>query len=110
VLVEFSPDKAAYRACLLSRVLRQQLSDHCRPAAPRTVETNQLGFTHQKFQYYQGVRVEHACNSSVHAKGGASESISGDLRKSRLEHYAHVDESTALDRALASVGARKYMW
>ena len=50
-------------------MLRQQLAlteaDQLRSAR---AETDQLGFTHEKFaQYYQGIRVEHA-DYTVHAK------------------------------------------
>ncbi|MDO7845113.1 M4 family metallopeptidase [Hymenobacter sp. M29] len=113
VLVQFSPEgKAAYRGVSGDQVLRQQLAltnaDEMRVA--RT-ETDQLGFTHQKFaQYYQGIRVEHA-DYTVHAKGGTVESISGDFEKiSGLNTTPGLTASTALGRAMAHVGATKYMW
>ena len=113
VLVQFSAEgKAAYRGVEGSQVLRQQLAltseDQMRSAR---VESDQLGFTHEKFaQYYQGVRVEHA-DYTVHAKGGTVESISGDFEKiSGLNTSPTLSASAALDRALAHVGAQKYMW
>ena len=113
VLVKFSAEgKAAYRGVAPEQVLRQQLalgtSDQFRAAR---VETDQLGFTHEKFaQYYQGVRVEHA-DYTVHAKGGTVEAISGDFEKiSGLSTTPSLSASAALTRALAHVGATKYMW
>ena len=113
VLVQFSAEgKAAYRGVEGSQVLRQQLAltseDQMRSAR---VESDQLGFKHEKFaQYYQGVRVEHA-DYTVHAKGGTVESISGDFEKiSGLNTTPSLSASAALDRALAHVGAQKYMW
>ena len=113
VLVQFSAEgKAAYRGVEGSQVLRQQLAltsqDQMRSAR---VESDQLGFTHEKFaQYYQGVRVEHA-DYTVHAKGGTVESISGDFEKiSNLSITPSLSASAALTRALAHVGAQKYMW
>ena len=113
VLVQFSAEgKAAYRGLEATQVLRQQLAltsqDQFRPAR---VETDQLGFTHEKFaQYYQGVRVEHA-DYTVHAKGGTVESISGDFEKiSGLDTRPSVSSDAALARALAHVGATTYMW
>ena len=113
VLVQFSAEgKAAYRGVESSQVLRQQLAltdaDQMRVAR---VQTDQLGFTHEKFaQYYQGIRVEHA-DYTVHAKGGTVESISGDFEKiSSLNTTPGLSASAALDRALAYVGAQKYMW
>ena len=81
VLVQFNAEgKMAYRGADANQVLRQQLAlTDADQMVARTSETDQLGFTHQKFaQYYQGIRVEHA-DYTVHAKGGAIESISGDF-------------------------------
>ena len=66
---------------------------------PRNVETDQLGFTHQKFaQYYQGIRVEHA-DYTVHAKGGTVESISGDFERiQNLNTKPSLSETAALTR------------
>ncbi|HEX8328174.1 MAG TPA: M4 family metallopeptidase [Hymenobacter sp.] len=78
---------------------------------PARTETDQLGFSHQRFsQYYKGVKVEHA-NYNVHAKGGAVESISGDFeRVVGLNITPALSEAAALRQALAKVGAKKYMW
>jgi len=113
VLVQFNAEgKAAYRGAEGSQVLRQELAltpqDQLRSARS---ETDQLGFTHEKFaQYYQGIRVEHA-DYTVHAKGGTVESISGDYEKiERFNTTPTLSATAALDRALAYVGAQKYMW
>ncbi|MEJ7661778.1 MAG: hypothetical protein WKG07_20460 [Hymenobacter sp.] len=80
---------------------------------PRTVrtETDQLGFSHQKFaQYYQGVRVEHA-TYTAHSRGGQPQSLSGDLEQvPALSVVPALNASEALTRALAAEGAQKYMW
>ena len=113
VLVQFSPEgKMAYRGLDAVQVLRQQLALTPQDQmVARTAETDQLGFTHQKFaQYYQGIRVEHA-DYTVHAKGGTTESISGDFERIKDFNTApSLSQSAALGRALAHVGARKYMW
>ena len=113
VLVQFNAEgKMAYRGADANQVLRQQLAlTDADQMVARTSETDQLGFTHQKFaQYYQGIRVEHA-DYTVHAKGGAIESISGDFEKiSKLSITPSLGESAALTQALAHVGANKYMW
>ena len=113
VLVQFSAEgKMAYRGQSGDQVLRQQLglTDADQMRSART-ETDQLGFTHEKFaQYYQGIRVEHA-DYTVHAKGGTVESISGDFEKiPGLNTSPAIGASVALTRALAHVGAQKYMW
>ena len=113
VLVQFNAEgKMAYRGADANQVLRQQLAlTDADQMVARTSETDQLGFTHQKFaQYYQGIRVEHA-DYTVHAKGGAIESISGDFEKiAKLSITPSLGESAALTQALAHVGANKYMW
>ncbi|WP_201985062.1 M4 family metallopeptidase [Hymenobacter rubidus] len=113
VLVQFNAEgKMAYRGLSGDQVLRQQLAlTNADQMVARTVETDQLGFTHQKFaQYYQGIRVEHA-DYTVHAKAGTVESISGDFEKvAGLSTTPALSESAALNRALAHVGARRYMW
>ncbi|GAB3729012.1 hypothetical protein GCM10027594_11120 [Hymenobacter agri] len=113
VLVQFNAQgKEALRGVASEQVLRQQLAlgtnDQLRAAR---VETDQLGFTHERFsQYYQGVRVEHA-EYTAHRKGGAVEFISGDIEKiSGLNTSPTLSAPAALTRALAHVGATKYMW
>ncbi|WP_262490204.1 M4 family metallopeptidase [Hymenobacter coccineus] len=78
---------------------------------PTRVETDALGFTHQKFaQYYKGILVEHAAYT-VHARGGAVESASGDYEKlTGLNTTPTLGMARALDKALGYVGATKYMW
>ena len=113
VLVQFSAEgRMAYRGQSGDQVLRQQLGlTTADQMVQRGLETDQLGFTHQKFgQFYQGIRVEHA-DYTVHAKGGTVESISGDFEKiSGLNTTPAIGAESALASALASVGARKYMW
>jgi bacillolysin len=93
-------------------VLRQQLglgqNEQMRPAH---LDTDALGFTHQKFeQFYQGVKIEHA-TYTVHARRGAVESLSGDYEKvGQLSTTPTLSASAALRRALAAVGAKKYLW
>lgn len=113
VLVQFNAEgKMAYRGAASEQVLRQQLAlTTADQMVKRSAETDQLGFTHEKFaQFYQGIRVEHA-DYTVHAKGGTVESISGDFEKiSGLSITPGITAETALTSALASVSARKYMW
>ena len=113
VLVQFSAEgKMAYKGMSGDQVLRQQLGlTNADQLVQRTAETDQLGFTHQKFaQYYQGIRVEHA-DYTVHAKAGAVESISGDFERiSGLSVTPTLSEKAALGAAMSYVGASKYMW
>ena len=114
VLVTFSAaGRATLSATNAAQVLRQQLPlgsrDELRAAR---FETDQLGFTHQRFQqYYQGVKVEHA-NYSVHARQNQVQSISGDFEviDSQLSVQPTLSAPEALGRALVSIGAQRYMW
>jgi Zn-dependent metalloprotease len=110
-LIEF---KAAARPSAADGafVLREQLGlSQNEQMRPVRLDTDELGFTHQKFeQYYQGVKIEHAAYT-VHARKGAVESLSGDYEKvGQLSTTPGLSASAALGRALASIGAKKYMW
>ena len=74
-------------------------------------EADQLGFMHEKYQqYYKGIKVEHA-TYSVHARQGNVQSISGQFEKVRgINTTPSLDAKAALERALAFVGAKTYMW
>ena len=110
-LIEFRAT-ARPRATDAALVLRQQLGlgqhEQLRLAH---VDTDELGFTHQKFeQFYQGVKIEHA-TYSVHARQGAIERLSGDYEKvAQLSTTPTLPARAALARALAAVGAHKYQW
>jgi bacillolysin len=112
-LVQFNAaGKLAYRGVDARQVLRQHLAlTTADEMVQRSIKTDALGFTHQKFnQFYQGVRVEHA-SYTTHAKGGTIESISGDFEKiTNLSTTPSLSPSAALSRALAFVGAKQYMW
>ena len=112
-LIEFS---AAGRATLSAtngaQVLRQHLglgtNEQMRAAR---LETDQLGFSHQKFeQYYKGVKVEHAVYT-VHSRGNQVERISGDYEAvPELSVQPSLTAEAALAKALTYVSAKKYMW
>lgn len=111
-LVRFAAGKAAYRGTADGeQLLRQQLAlGTDDKMLPTRAETDELGFFHQKYaQYYKGIRVEHA-DYTVHAKGGALESTSGDYEDVKgLSTAPALNAEAALRRALIFVGARKYM-
>ena len=113
-LIEFTAaGRATLSATNAQQVLRQQLNlgskDELRPA--RT-EVDELGFSHQRFQqYYQGVRVEHA-DYLVHARQNQVVSVNGDFEAvpQQLSVQPSLSAADALGRALASIGAQRYMW
>jgi bacillolysin len=75
-------------------------------------ETDNIGFTHEKFQqYYKGVKVEHG-KYSVHKRDGKIESLNGEyiLLNDNFRTTPTLSEEAALSKALSHVGAQKYMW
>ena len=94
------------------QVLRQQLrlgaNEDLRPVR---LETDPLGYRHQKYaQYYKGVKIEHA-TYTVHSRGNQVESLSGDYEAvPELSVQPALSAEAALTRTLALVGAKKYMW
>ncbi|WP_345235147.1 M4 family metallopeptidase [Hymenobacter saemangeumensis] len=112
-MVQFSAaGKAAYRLANATQVLREQLGLTADDALlPVSQEADEVGLVHRKYsQFYKGIKVEHA-EYSVHAKGDAIQSISGDFEKiENLNTTPTLRASKALARALSFVNARKYMW
>ena len=92
------------------QLLRQELA--LRPAddlRPLRTETDELGQLHERFQqYYNGVKVEHGVYT-VHRAAGV---LSGELKPvpAGLATKPALNEAAALRAALATVGARRYMW
>ena len=73
------------------------------------VETDELGQRHERFQqYYNGVKVEHG-QYTVHRAAGV---LSGEFKPvpAGFGTKPALSAAAALQRALAAVGARRYMW
>ncbi len=111
-LVQFKADGNAYQLSNAPAALREQLglSTDDQLLQLKT-QADDAGFVHEKYQqYYKGIKVEHA-TYSVHARQGRVESMSGQFERVRgLNTTPSLDASTALNRALSFVGAKKYMW
>jgi bacillolysin len=74
-------------------------------------EGDELGMVHDQYQqFHKGVKVEFG-TYKVHSKGGEVVSISGEFSKlNNLNTKPSLNEKAALAKAIASVGASKYMW
>jgi len=111
-LVQFRAAPPAYSLSQARQafVEQLQLTNDDQMLRPRT-ETDALGFVHEKYtQYYKGIKVEHA-TYTLHAKQGKVESMSGQVERiTGLNVAPSVSTKNALQRALAFVGAKKYMW
>jgi Zn-dependent metalloprotease len=75
-------------------------------------ESDQSGFSHEKFQlYHQGIRVEYA-TYSLHSKNGKLTSMSGeyyDIKKNTIANPG-ISRETAFKKAVNHIGASKYLW
>ncbi|GAA3966260.1 hypothetical protein GCM10022407_10710 [Hymenobacter antarcticus] len=92
------------------QLLRQELA--LRPAddlRALRVETDELGQRHERFQqFFNGVKVEHG-QYTVHRTAGV---LSGEFKPvpATLSTKPALSAAAALQRALATVGASRYMW
>ena len=111
-LVQFKMSGNAYKLSEAPAMLRQQLAlSSADELLSAKTQTDELGYVHEKYQqYYKGIKVEHG-TYSVHARQGVVESISGQFEKvDGLNVAPSLDAAAGLQRALAFVGAEKYMW
>ncbi|WP_299699547.1 M4 family metallopeptidase [uncultured Pontibacter sp.] len=110
--IEFDNKGAAHRSDQATQVLRSYLNlspeDELKPGKS---ETDEMGFTHQRYtQYYRGTKVEYG-TYTVHSKNGVIQSINGELKKiERLNTKASISEQAALSAALRHINAKTYMW
>ena len=111
-LISFRAGGTRYRAAEANHALREQLQLSQDEQMVRVkTEADAQGFTHEKYQqYYRGIKVEHAIYT-VHAQAGSIESLTGHLNHiGQTNILPKLSAEVALDRALAFVGAKRYMW
>ena len=74
-------------------------------------ETDELGFTHDKYQqYYKGIKVEGAVYT-VHSRKNMIESLSGEFKGLDSINVApKVTAAAALDAAMKKINAKLYAW
>jgi Zn-dependent metalloprotease len=92
----------------LKQTLRVKADDEFRSIKE---ERDNLGFTHQRYQqYYKGIKVEGA-TYLVHAKDDNIKTINGEYASVDLNSIIpSIDVSTAVENALKTVNAKKYVW
>ncbi|MFC7774780.1 M4 family metallopeptidase [Flavobacterium sp. GCM10027622] len=73
--------------------------------------TDELGYTHEKFQlFHQGIKVEFA-NYTLHAKNGRVTAMSGEYYTiGNIDVQPSLSADAALNRALSQIKAKKYLW
>lgn len=74
-------------------------------------ETDELGFTHDKYQqYYKGVKVEGAVYT-VHSRKNVIESLSGEYKSlDSIDVTPKITAVAALDAAMKKINAKLYAW
>ncbi len=74
-------------------------------------ETDNLGFTHYRFQQmYKGLRIE-AAEFIIHSKNGRTEKGNGKIIEGlTIDVNPSLSEEDALAMALAHINAEEYMW
>ncbi|MEZ5040985.1 MAG: M4 family metallopeptidase [Saprospiraceae bacterium] len=75
------------------------------------IESDQLGFTHEKFQqYYNGVKVD-GHSYTVHSRNGMISTLTGTYAEVEvLNTTPQLSPEAALQKALDHVGAQTYVW
>lgn len=75
------------------------------------VETDELGFIHEKFQqYYKGIKVDGA-TYTIHSKDGIIKTLSGSFREIKnLDIIPGLTETAAFNAATNKVNAKVYAW
>ena len=74
-------------------------------------ETDDIGFTNEKFQlFHQGIKVEFA-TYTLHSKGGVLKSMNGEMYSlENVNTAATLSNAQAFSIALKQTGATSYLW
>lgn len=73
--------------------------------------SDELGFTHEKYQqYYKGIKVDFG-EYNVHLKENVVESMNGEFKRIKdIDISPNISEELALQKAMAHTKARDFMW
>ncbi|MBF7092811.1 M4 family metallopeptidase [Flavobacterium sp. ALJ2] len=110
-LITFS-DQSTYRGSDSQKVFKDQLGLKENQSFARVkTESDQQGYTHEKFQLYeQGIKVEFA-NYTLHSKDGKLVSMNGEYYNiNKVSTKPKLSAQDALNRAISYTGAKQYLW
>ena len=110
-LITFS-DKSTYKGSDAKTVFKEQLGlQENQSFSKIKTESDKEGFIHEKFQLYeQGIKVEFA-NYTLHSKNGKLVSMNGEFYAIKnAKATPKISRQTALDKAIAHIGAQQYLW
>ena len=105
-------ENSTYRSSDFQQVFKDQLGLKQNQVFTSTKsETDQLGYTHQKFQlFHDGIKVEYA-TYTLHSKNGKLESMNGDFYKIvDVNAIPTISSIEAFNRATTHLGASNYLW
>lgn len=105
-------ENSTYRSGDFQQVFKDQLGlKQNQVFTPIKSETDQIGYTHQKFQlFHDGIKVEYA-TYTLHSKNGKLESMNGDFYNiADVSAIPIISALDAFNRATSHIGASKYLW
>lgn len=115
IFVEFNSSKANFRLAVANPVeaMKEVLSLKSNDDLVKCKqEHDDIGFTHTRYQQtFKGIPVQGA-QYIAHQKGGMLDYISGNIFdiNENVSVSASLNEASALSKAIAFVGAKKYKW
>jgi bacillolysin len=105
-------DNSTYKTSDYLKTFKEQLNlkDNSKFAKVK-LESDQSGYSHEKFQlYHQGIKVEYA-TYSLHSKNGKLTSMSGEYYDIKnKETTPTISREVALQKAIKQIGASQYLW
>jgi bacillolysin len=110
-LITFS-DKSAYKSSNFQQVFKDQLGLKQNQSFSRIKsESDQQGFTHEKFQlYHQGIKVEFA-TYTLHSANGKLASMSGEhYNINNVNTIPTLTKEAAFNKAVGQIAASHYLW
>jgi bacillolysin len=105
-------ETTTYRSNASRQIFTEQLDLKQNQAFISTkTETDQIGYSHEKFQlYHNGIKVEYA-TYTLHSKNGKLTSMNGDFYHIiDVNTIPAISSQTAFNKAITHIRASKYLW
>ncbi len=105
-------ESSTYKSSDARTIFKQQLGlkDNQNLTKLKSV-TDELGYTHERFQmYHQGIKVEFA-TYDLHSKNGKVKTMSGEFYNiDNIQTSPSINAQAALQKAIGHLGATKFLW
>lgn len=105
-------ESAAYKPTDFQTLFKEQLGlKQNQNFSKIKTDSDELGFTHEKFQlFHQGIKVEFA-TYTLHSKNGKVNTMSGEFYDiENVNTNPSISAEVALQNAMRKIGAQKYLW